>query len=68
MKKYTIILLNFKVKFNILFPAKYSLNDLQNNSTLIHETLLKYFRNYVISKNMQKEILYKKNYIVTLFQ
>ena len=64
MKKYQITLKNYKVKFTLLFSAKYDINDI--SAEMIHEKLLKYYRSYVISNKMQISLLYRKEYIINL--
>ena len=64
MKKYVIIINGYKVQFKISFSTNYTIDELQNNSLLVHEKLLRYFRNYVLSSGMQKKVLYCKEYII----
>jgi len=65
MKKYVITINGYKFKFKLLISYNYTLENLRNNSYLINELLLKNFRNYVLSKNMQKSVLYKHDYIIS---
>lgn len=64
MKKYIIYINGYKFQFKISFSTNYTIETLRENNYLIHEKLLKYFRNYVLSPGMQAKVLYHKEYII----
>ena len=62
MNDYQLTLANYKVKFNLYFPCRYNINTI--SSDMIHEQLLKHYRNYVKNNRMQYSVQYKHEYIL----
>jgi len=63
MNHYLISFKEFKVTFKVIFRMSYKLEEISPN--MVHEFLLKYYRNYVKSERMQYLILYTHEYIIS---